>query len=157
MITYPHDYKFSMDTEWCKHSERDRDTASIKQKAEGSFLEGGVRVTAQAWWPGMIEPQIAGDILHITDLFTTFARLGGGTKYIPTDRIIDGIDQTALLLNGDTRSRRDSVFIYAGPQLGATVKGNYKRHWNHLTPSAMPAASAQPSSSYRLTPVKSHR
>jgi len=102
---------------------------TIFRGGKGDFLEGGVRVTAQAWWPGMIEPQIAGDILHITDLFTTVARLGGGTRYIPTDRIIDGVDQTALLLNGDTHSRRDSVFIYAGPQLGATVKGNYKRHW----------------------------
>ena len=47
----------------------------------------------------------------------------------PTDRVIDGIDQTALLLNGDTHGRRDYVFIYAGPNLGATVKGSYKRHW----------------------------
>ena len=32
-------------------------------------------------------------------------------------------------MNGDTHSRRDYVFVYAGPKLGATVKGNYKRHW----------------------------
>ncbi len=102
---------------------------TIFRGGKGDFLEGGVRVAAQAWWPGMIKPQIVGDIIHITDLFTTFARLGGSTKDIPTDRIVDGVDQTALLLNGDTHSRRDHVFIYAGPQLGATVKGNYKRHW----------------------------
>jgi arylsulfatase len=41
---------------------------------------------------------------------------------------VDGIDQTALLLNGDTKGRRDHVFIYAGPTLGAIVKGNYKKH-----------------------------
>lgn len=77
-----------------------------------------------------IEPgQVVGDIIHETDLFTTFARLGGATQHVPTDRIVDGLDQTALLLNGDTHSRRDHVFIYAGPNLGATVKGNYKRHW----------------------------
>jgi arylsulfatase len=70
-----------------------------------------------------------GDIIHETDLFTTFARLGGATQHIPTDRIVDGIDQTALFLNGDTNGRRDHVFIYAGPELGATVKGNVKKHW----------------------------
>jgi len=102
---------------------------TIFRGGKGDFLEGGVRVTAQAWWPGMIEPQIAGDIVHIADLFTTFARLGGNLDDIPSDRVIDGIDQTALLLNGDTHSRRDHVFIYAGPNMGATVKGNYKRHW----------------------------
>ena len=46
-----------------------------------------------------------------------------------TDRIIDGIDQTSLLLNGDTYSRRDYVFVYTGDILAATVKGRFKRRW----------------------------
>jgi len=75
------------------------------------------------------EGQVVGDIIHVTDLYTTFARLGGATEYIPTDRVVDGIDQTALLLNGDSHSRRDYVFIYTGHEIGATVKGRYKRHW----------------------------
>jgi arylsulfatase len=105
-------------------------TETIFRGGKGDFLEGGVRVPAFAWWPGVIEPeQIVGDIIHEVDLFTTFARLAGVTDHIPTDRIIDGIDQTALLLEGDTHSRRDYVFIYQGPNLGATVKGNWKRHW----------------------------
>jgi arylsulfatase len=103
---------------------------TIFRGGKGDFTEGGVRVPAFAWWPGTIKPrQFVNDIIHETDLFTTFARLGGGTEHIPTDRIIDGIDQTPLLLNGDTHGRRDYVFIYSGNQLGATVKGRYKRHW----------------------------
>ena len=102
---------------------------------KGDYTDGGVRVPAIAWWPGVIEPgQIVGDIIHETDLFTTFARLGGGTKHIPTDRIIDGVDQTALLLNGDGHSRRDYVHIYTGPILAATVKGRYKKHWAGAKP-----------------------
>jgi len=105
-------------------------TETIFRGGKGDFLEGGVRVPSQAWWPGTIKDgQIVGDIIHEADLFTTFARLAGAMKGIPTDRVVDGIDQTALLINGDTHSRRDYVFIYAGPNLGATVKGNYKRHW----------------------------
>jgi arylsulfatase len=103
---------------------------TIFRGGKGDFTEGGVRVPAFAWWPGVIEPgQIVGDIIHITDLFTTFARLGGALEHMPTDRVIDGVDQASLLINGDTHSRRDYAFIYAGPRLGATVKGNYKRHW----------------------------
>jgi arylsulfatase len=50
---------------------------------KGDFLEGGVRVPAFAWWPGVIEEgQFVGDIIHVTDLYTTFARLGGALKYI---------------------------------------------------------------------------
>ncbi|MCG8586273.1 MAG: sulfatase-like hydrolase/transferase, partial [Pirellulales bacterium] len=103
---------------------------TIFRGGKGDFLEGGVRVPAQAWWPGVIEEgQIVGDIIHETDLYTTFARLGGALEHVPTDRVIDGVDQTSLLMNGDTHSRRDYVYIYAGPKLGATVKGDYKRHW----------------------------
>jgi arylsulfatase A-like enzyme len=118
---------------------------TIFRGGKGDFLEGGVRVPAFAWWPGVIEPgQVVGDIIHETDLFTTFARLAGALEHAPTDRIIDGIDQTALLFKGDTNGRRDHVFIYAGPRLGATVKGNYKRHWISADPvgeaSGIPAA-----------------
>lgn len=75
-----------------------------------------------------------GDMIHVSDLFTTFARLGGASQYIPRDRIIDGIDQTSLLLNGEGHSRRDYVFIYSGPKLGATVKEHYKMHWISADP-----------------------
>ncbi len=103
---------------------------TLYRGGKGDFLEGGVRVPAMAWWPGVIEPgQTVGDIIHITDLFTTFARLAGAIDHVPTDRIIDGIDQTSLLINGDSYSRRDFVHIYTGPLYAATVKGHFKRHW----------------------------
>ena len=103
---------------------------TLYRGGKGDYLEGAVRVPAMAWWPGVIAPgQTVGDIIHETDLFTTFARLAGATANVPMDRIIDGVDQTALFLKGDTFSRRDSVQIYTGPILAATVKGRYKRVW----------------------------
>ncbi|WP_370980047.1 sulfatase-like hydrolase/transferase [Agaribacterium sp. ZY112] len=108
---------------------------AIFSGGKGSFLEGGIRVPAFAWWPGTIESgSVAGDILHVSDLFTTFARLGGATDDIPRNRVIDGIDQTALLLNGDGHSRRDYVHVYAGPNYAATVKQQFKRHWMSSRP-----------------------
>jgi arylsulfatase len=75
----------------------------------------------------MIESDsVAGDIVHVSDLFTTIARLGGATDKIPTDRIIDGVDQTALMLNGETHGRRDYVFLYNINTLEAVVKEQYK-------------------------------
>ncbi len=103
---------------------------TLYRGGKGDYTEGGVRVACLMRWPGVIAPkQIVGDIIHVTDLFTTFAYLGGATEHIPTDRIIDGIDQTSLLLNGDTYSRRDYVHIYTGDILAAQVKGRFKRHW----------------------------
>ena len=69
---------------------------------------------------------VAGDIVHVTDLFTTIARLGGASNKVPTDRIIDGIDQTSLMLNGETHGRRDYVFLYNINKLEAVVKEQYK-------------------------------
>ena len=122
---------------------------TIFRGGKGDFLEGGVRVPAFAVWPGMIEAgSMPSDMIHITDLFTTFASLGGALEHIPTDRVIDGIDQTALLLNGDTAGRRDYTFTYAGPRLGAVVKGDYKRHM--ISPDPVGEASGIPAAFYFL-------
>ena len=67
---------------------------------KGQALEGGHRVGAIIRWPGVTKPgSIAGDMVFVSDLYTTFARIDGNTDGIPRDRIIDGIDQTALLIN----------------------------------------------------------
>ena len=102
-------------------------TPMVFRGGKGSTLEGGVRVDAFVRWPGMIQADsVAGDIIHVSDLFTTIARLGDGMDEIPTDRVIDGIDQTSLLLNGDTFSRRDYVFLYNINKLERIVKEQYK-------------------------------
>ena len=99
----------------------------IYRGGKTDHLEGGVRVNAWVKWKGVIEAgSFAEDMIHVSDLYTTIARLGGAKDNIPTDRIIDGIDQTALLLNGETHGRRDYVFIYAINKLEAVVKEQYK-------------------------------
>ena len=110
-----------------KYSPQSGYTPMIFRGGKGDTTEGGVRVDAFVRWPGMIEAgSVAGDIVHVTDLFTTLARLAGATGAIPGDRIIDGIDQTALMLNGDTHGRRDYVFLYNINKLEAVVKEQYK-------------------------------
>jgi arylsulfatase A-like enzyme len=110
-----------------KYSPQSGYTSMIFRGGKGSTTEGGVRVDAFVRWPGMIEADsVVGDIVHVTDLFTTMARLGGATKEIPTDRVIDGIDQTALMFEGETHGRRDYVFLYNINTLEAAVKEQYK-------------------------------
>ena len=100
---------------------------SLLPGGKGETREGGIHVPALAWWPGMIEPdQDPLDIFQITDWFTTMARLAGAEKYIPRDRVIDGIDQTGLLLLGEGKGRRDYVFHYNRDQLTAVRKDQIK-------------------------------
>jgi len=101
----------------------------IYRGGKAEHLEGGIRVDAFVRWNGVIEAgSAAGDIIHVADLYTTFARIGQATKHIPTDRVIDGVDQTALLLEGEGNSRRDYVYVYEGPLLRSVVKQDFKMH-----------------------------
>ena len=110
-----------------KYSPQSGFTPMIYRGGKGDATEGGVRVDAFVRWPGMIEEDsIVADIVHITDLYTSLARFGGATDQIPTDRVIDGVDQTALMLQGETFGRRDCVFIYSGNTMKAVVKEQYK-------------------------------
>lgn len=104
-------------------------TEILYRGGKGDFTEGGLRVPAMAWWPGTIKSgQLVGDIIHVSDLYSTFAKIGEADKFMPTDRVIDGVDQTALIMNGDSHGRRDYVYVYQGHTLAAIVKGRYKRH-----------------------------
>ncbi|MEM9238326.1 MAG: sulfatase-like hydrolase/transferase, partial [Verrucomicrobiota bacterium] len=102
-------------------------TAMIFRGGKADTTEGGVRVDAFVRWPGMIEKDsIVNDIVHVADLYTTLSVLAGAKDKLPTDRLIDGVDQSSLLLEGETKGRRDTVFIYSGPKLEAVVKEHIK-------------------------------
>ncbi|MCX2980888.1 sulfatase [Halieaceae bacterium IMCC14734] len=119
----------------------------IYRGGKTNHLEGGVRVDAYARWPGAIaEDSKAADIVHVSDLFTTFARIAQADKYIPRDRVIDGVDQTALLLEGEKNGRRDWVYIYENEILKSIVKQEWKMH---LPTPGMPAAAAGVYNIYR--------
>ena len=122
-------------------------TQLIYRGGKTQHLEGGVRTDAFVRWPGVIaEGSAAGDIIHVSDLFTTFARIAGATDLIPRDRVIDGIDQTALLLEGEGNSRRDYVYVYEGPVLRSIVKQEFKMH---LAAPGQPGAAAPVFNVYR--------
>ena len=110
-----------------KYSPQSGYTPMVFRGGKGYTTEGGVRVDAFVRWPGMIEADsVVGDIVHVADLFTTLARIGGASDDIPRDRIIDGIDQTSLWLEGDSQGRRDYAFLYNINKLEAVIKEQYK-------------------------------
>jgi len=100
---------------------------SLLPGGKGETREGGIRVPSLAWWPGMIEAdQDPLDIIQITDWFTTIIKIAGAMESIPDDRVIDGIDQTGLLLLGEGHGRRDYVFHYNRKNLEAVRKDQIK-------------------------------
>ena len=105
-------------------------TDMIYRGFKANSLEGGIRVPAFIRWPAAIEADTyAGDMIHVSDLYTTMAVIAQAEKHIPRDRIVDGVNQTTLLLEGDTHGRRDYIHMYEGPNYAATIKQQFKVHW----------------------------
>lgn len=101
----------------------------VYRGGKADATEGGVRVDAFIRWPAAINADgYVGDMIHVADLYTSLARIAGGTKHIPNDRVIDGVDQTSMMLLGETKGRRDHVFIYQSNKMAALVKEQYKLH-----------------------------
>ncbi len=96
--------------------------------AKGSTWEGGVRVPGLVSWPGMVEAGGTSDgLFSFSDLLPTALALGGAEDRVPTDRFVDGVDQTSFLLApGDGRSNRKHQYYWLGQLLSAIRVGEYK-------------------------------
>ena len=107
-----------------KYSPQSGFTPMIFRGGKGDTTEGGVRVDAFIRWLGMIGPDtMVNNIIHVSDLYTTLARFAGATAYIPRDRLIDGVDQSASILFADeSKGRRDHVIVYSIATPKAIVK-----------------------------------
>ena len=88
-------------------------------------LEASLRVPFIVRWPGtMPAGRVSNEIVHQMDLFTTFAATVGGK--VPTDRVIDGVDQLDFLTAKTDKSLRESVIVYVADQLYAVKWRNWK-------------------------------
>ena len=74
---------------------------------KGSCYEGGTRAPCIVRWPGKVAAGAESDAIFATlDFLPTFARLAG--YEVPSDRVIDGVDQTGLLLGKSPEGARQT-------------------------------------------------
>ncbi len=79
-------------------------------------LEGSLRVPFIVRWPGKVPAgRVSNEIVHEMDIFPTVARLVGAK--LPTDRVIDGVDQLDFLTGKQDKSNRDGFVIYVGNEI----------------------------------------
>jgi arylsulfatase len=83
----------------------------------GDAKEGSIRTVGMIKWPGKIKPRVSNEMFAIHDFFPTLANIIGAK--VPTDRPIDGVDQTAILLGEQYHSNRESFLTFIGPRLAA--------------------------------------
>ena len=90
-------------------------------------MEASLRAPFIIRWPGKIpQGRVSNEIVHIADLFTTLAHVTGAT--IPSDRPIDGVDQTDFFLGRQEKSNREGFPAYVADRLHAVKWRNWKMH-----------------------------
>ncbi len=88
--------------------------------------EGGQRVPFIVHWKGHIEPAVSDELITSLDLYPSLVSIGEAS--IPTDRIIDGIDLSDLMLGKTQKSKRKEFFYYLCNTLEAARVGEWKLH-----------------------------
>lgn len=93
---------------------------------KGTTLEGGMRVPTVIRWPGKIPAgKDNGELMTAMDLLPTFAKLAGAE--VPTDRVIDGKDISAVLMKHE-KSPHEVFFYHKVNELQAVRSGKWKLH-----------------------------
>jgi arylsulfatase A-like enzyme len=94
---------------------------------KGTAWEGGVRVPGIVHWPGTIKAgRVSDGLFDNADLFNTSLALAGTLDKLPTDRYIDGIDQTSFLLADDGESNREVMYYWNDGKFSAARWREYK-------------------------------
>ena len=88
-------------------------------------IEGSLRVPFIIRWPGKVPAgTVSNGIVHALDLYATLAKWTGAK--IPTDRVIDSIDQSAHLTGQSEKSARDGFMVYVGSEVFGIKWRNWK-------------------------------
>jgi arylsulfatase A-like enzyme len=72
-----------------------------------STFEGNNHTACIIRRPGKIEPGQSNEMMHITDWFPTLLNMIGHNESVPTDRVIDGCDQSAFITRKQEHSNRN--------------------------------------------------
>jgi arylsulfatase A-like enzyme len=90
-------------------------------------MEGALRVPFMMRWPGRIAPGfVTNEIVHITDLYPTLARVAGAE--VPKDRPIDGVDQLEFVTGRQQKSNREGFVYYIKQEMRAAKWRDWKMH-----------------------------
>jgi arylsulfatase A-like enzyme len=90
-------------------------------------MEGALRVPFMLRWPRRVAAGgVTNEIVHVTDLYTTLARIGGAI--VPDDRPIDGVDQMDFFTGRQGKSAREGFVYYIKQELRAAKWRDWKMH-----------------------------
>ncbi|MGI9612221.1 MAG: sulfatase-like hydrolase/transferase, partial [Acidimicrobiales bacterium] len=113
-----------------------RDTtfhAANNQNATGNWrggyfstYEGNNRTIGLVQWPGHLRTDASDEMFHIVDWYPTLMHLMGNADHLPTDRVLDGVDQSRFLAGDQDESNREHFLMFFDDQLVGMRYRNFK-------------------------------
>ena len=95
---------------------------------EGSYftgMEGSLRTPCLIRWAGRVPAgRESNEVVHITDMFATLLNWAGAE--VPSDRVIDGVDQDAFFRGAQEKSNRDGFIFWNGERMYGVKWQNFK-------------------------------
>ncbi len=107
-------------------------SAGPLRAGKGTTFEGGQRVPAIFWGPGIVQPGVVSEMGSTLDLIHTFSSMAG--TQIPDDRRMDGFDLSPVLLGESTSGLRNEFFYWTAGELYAARVGEWKLHIRQTEP-----------------------
>lgn len=99
----------------------------------GDASEGAIRTFAFVRWSGHVKPDTSSyAMFSIMDFFPTLTSILGGK--MPTDRPIDGVDQSDVLFGQSAIGHRDSLLTFIGPVLVAERWKQFRIYFTDMRP-----------------------
>jgi len=90
---------------------------------KGEVYEGGIRVPALAYWPGVLDPGVMDQPVHIVDWLPTLLALSDMQEELPDD--LDGQDIWPLLLDPGSELKLKPIYITGAGEAALRV-GDWK-------------------------------
>ena len=99
----------------------------------GEVTEGSIRTVAIVRWRGKVQPGSKSyAMFSIMDFFPTFANLIGAK--LPSDRPIDGVDQSDVLFGRSKTGSRDALLTFVGGNLMAVRWKEWRMYFTDVQP-----------------------
>ncbi len=106
--------------------------------ALGEATEGSIRTFAFVRWPGHVQPNTSSyAMFSIMDFMPTLAKIIGAQ--MPTDRAIDGVDQSDVLFGASAAGHRESLLSFIGPELVAARWKQWRIYFTDMAPTGQGA------------------
>ncbi|MCB0965684.1 MAG: sulfatase-like hydrolase/transferase [Ilumatobacter sp.] len=91
-----------------------------------STYEGNNRTAGLVQWPGRLRTGASDEMFHVVDWYPTLMHLMGHADHLPTDRVLDGVDQSRFLAGDQEHSEREHFMMFFDELLVGMRYRNFK-------------------------------